>query len=137
MLGCSSSLCWKKTVVKFKNLVQPAVLIMQNRQNYWPNVVVNHSQENDNLHWQQERVPGNISYRDSVRHRKKIFIISTSLVKDLRMKVLNHCLKNSFAKFQFFPAPHKKWNFSLKISSVNVTKSAVSCRFRYIYWRNP
>ena len=30
---------------------------------------------------------------------------------------------------------HKKWSFPLRISSVNVTKSAVSCRFGHIYWR--
>ena len=28
-------------------------------------------------------------------------------------------------------------SFSLRISSVNVTKSVVSCRFGHIYWRNP
>ena len=32
---------------------------------------------------------------------------------------------------------HKKWSFPLRISSVNVTKSVVSCGFRHIYWRNP
>ena len=32
---------------------------------------------------------------------------------------------------------HKKWSFPLRISSVNVTKSAVSCGFGQIYWRNP
>ena len=31
---------------------------------------------------------------------------------------------------------HKKWNFSLSISSVNVTKSAEKCGFGHIYWRN-
>ena len=31
---------------------------------------------------------------------------------------------------------HKKWSFPLWISSVNVTKSAVFCRFGHIYWRN-
>ena len=31
----------------------------------------------------------------------------------------------------------KKWSFPLRISSVNVTKSAVSCGFGHIYWRNP
>ena len=34
-------------------------------------------------------------------------------------------------------ALHKKWSFPLKISSVNVTKYADSCRFGHIYWRNP
>ena len=32
---------------------------------------------------------------------------------------------------------HKKWSFPLRISSVNVTKSAGKCRFSHIYWRNP
>ena len=31
----------------------------------------------------------------------------------------------------------KKWSFSLRTSSVNVTKSSVSCRFGHIYRRNP
>ena len=31
----------------------------------------------------------------------------------------------------------KKWSFPWSISSVNVTKSAVSCRFDFIYRRNP
>ena len=32
---------------------------------------------------------------------------------------------------------HKKWSFPLRVSSVNVIKSAVSCEFGHIYWRNP
>ena len=32
---------------------------------------------------------------------------------------------------------HKKWSFPLRISSVNVTKSAGNCIFGHIYWRNP
>ena len=31
---------------------------------------------------------------------------------------------------------HKKWSFTLSISPVNVTKSAVFCGFDHIYWRN-
>ena len=31
----------------------------------------------------------------------------------------------------------QKWNFPLRISSVNVTKSAGNCAFVHIYWRNP
>ena len=34
-------------------------------------------------------------------------------------------------------ALHRKWSFPLRISSVNVTKSAGSCGFGHIYWRNP
>ena len=32
---------------------------------------------------------------------------------------------------------HKKWSFPLRASSVNVTKSAVSCGFGYIYGKKP
>ena len=31
----------------------------------------------------------------------------------------------------------QKWIFALRISFVNVTKSAVSCGFGHIYWRDP
>ena len=30
----------------------------------------------------------------------------------------------------------KKWSFPLRISSINGTKSAGSCVFSHIYWRN-
>ena len=32
---------------------------------------------------------------------------------------------------------HKKWSFPLRISSLNVTKSAGNCGFGRIYWINP
>ena len=38
--------------------------------------------------------------------------------------------------FIFLITLHKKWSFPLTISSVNVTKSAVFCRFVHIYWKN-
>ena len=37
--------------------------------------------------------------------------------------------------FQF--SMHRKWNFPLRIASVNMTKSAGNCGFGHIYWRNP
>ena len=42
-------------------------------------------------------------------------------------------------KSEWFPkhTMHKKWSFSLGISSVNVTKSAENCGFGHINWRNP
>ena len=36
-----------------------------------------------------------------------------------------------------FMVTAKKRSFSLRNSSLDVTKSAVSCRFGHIYWRNP
>ena len=32
---------------------------------------------------------------------------------------------------------HKKWSFPLRISSVNVTKTTISCGFSHISWKNP
>ena len=32
---------------------------------------------------------------------------------------------------------YKKWNFQLRISSVNTTKSTEDCEFGDIYWKNP
>ena len=37
---------------------------------------------------------------------------------------------------KFLCALHKKWSFSLRISSVNVTKSTGNCGFGSIHWRN-
>ena len=43
-----------------------------------------------------------------------------------------------FSNLKLWNATLRKiWSFPLKISSVNVTKSAVSCGFGHIYWRNP
>ena len=32
---------------------------------------------------------------------------------------------------------HRKWSFLFRISSLNLSKSAVSCGFGHICWRNP
>ena len=32
---------------------------------------------------------------------------------------------------------HRRWSFTFRISSVNVTKSAENCGFGHIYWWNP
>ena len=42
-----------------------------------------------------------------------------------------------FFQLNFAISLHKKFTFPLRISSVNMTKSAGNCRFGYIYWRNP
>ena len=51
-----------------------------------------------------------------------------------------HCIK-SFRFWNYsaiiLSTLYKKWSFPLRISSVNKTKSAVSCWFFQIYWRNP
>ena len=43
----------------------------------------------------------------------------------------------SFSHRQRWRRTAQKWSFPLRISSVNVTKSAVSCGFGHIYWANP
>ena len=46
-------------------------------------------------------------------------------------------LKNICKRLLLHLTLHKKWSFLLRISSVNVTKSADFCGFGHIYWRNP
>ena len=36
----------------------------------------------------------------------------------------------------YYNTLHKERNFPLRVSSVNVTKSAGDCEFGHIYWRN-
>ena len=50
-----------------------------------------------------------------------------------------HCLKqkNYFKKKKVNYTAQEKLSFPLRISPVNVTKSAVNCRFGHIYRRNP
>ena len=50
------------------------------------------------------------------------------------MNKKNKELKKKLNKKHFLL--HKKWSFPLRVFSVNMTKSAVFCRFGYIYWRN-
>ena len=58
---------------------------------------------------------------------------------NFRLKVLTSSfikgITSFFSCILFIRTLHKKWSFQLRISSVNVTKSAVSCRFGRIYWR--
>ena len=35
------------------------------------------------------------------------------------------------------PSTAQKWSFPLRISSVNMSKSTVSCGFGHIHWKNP
>ena len=76
---------------------------------------------------------------------------AAELLKLLCFAELNckYFLKNSYKKcysknwYSFknvaisYPTLHKKWDFPLRISSVNVTKSTGNYGFGRIYWRNP
>ena len=45
--------------------------------------------------------------------------------------------RTSSCKSVFSVALHKKGSFPIRISLVNVTKSAGNCGFGHIYWGNP
>ena len=57
----------------------------------------------------------------------------------LNIKSCDLCIKFKHWAILAFPFTHctKNKSFLLRISSVNVTKSAVFCGFDHIYWRNP
>ena len=56
---------------------------------------------------------------------------SNEILNDKAFEISTENQVNTYIKL------HKKWSFSLRISSVNVTKSTVNCGFGHIYWRNP
>ena len=58
-----------------------------------------------------------------------LLFISDFIISVMRCKELKHWAHTSLQK--------KKWSFPLRISSVNVVKSADSWGVRHIYWRNP
>ena len=58
-----------------------------------------------------------------------IYILTYCLIFCSIFRYLLWILKNRL----FHLTLHKIWSFQLRISSVDVTKSAVSCRFQHIY----
>ena len=64
---------------------------------------------------------------ENLLNRNKIHWSHLILVSEIQL-VLHNIQFNTL---------HKKWSFPLRISSVNVTKSAVSPGFGHIYWKNP
>ena len=78
-------------------------------------------------------------WQDNIKRKKKFKYL------DIRYWIFKHCLiwphisSNTFfyvLRFEWMKFS-KKWSFSLRICSENVTQSAVSCGFGHIYWRNP
>ena len=59
-------------------------------------------------------------------HTKWIKFANLPCKSQVGLKVVGHTI-----------TAKKKKHFSLRISSVNMTKSAFSCRLGHIYWRNP
>ena len=73
-----------------------------------------------------------VAASDSVKHLW--WTAFTKKVKDWKTDflVLKRFNKSSKSCFEFILTLHKKWGFPLRISSVSVTKSPVSCRFGHI-----
>ena len=67
----------------------------------------------------------------STQKKNQIFKNSSEKKEELKQKTKRFSGENQ--KF----ALHKKWRILLRISSVNVTKSAGNCGFGHIYWGNP
>ena len=72
--------------------------------------------------------------QDSV-HKNKMNKIDMNVGHLERGVDSNRFLILSF--LQFISLHKEKKSFPLRFSSVNVTKSAVSCEFGHIHWRNP
>ena len=67
------------------------------------------------------------------------FCQGLSLEYILFLQMIISTFQQAFHKYLFYSVSAsllKEWSFLLRISSLNVTKSAVSCRFGHIYWRN-
>ena len=72
--------------------------------------------------------------------KESISILSTRMGKEkfvLNLKYIHSKMLSGLRKFVPKISMHKKWSFSLRVSSVNVTKSAGNCGFSHIDWRNP
>ena len=69
--------------------------------------------------------------------RVNIFLILRVHMRENIAQEIRPQRSKSFAKKIFPNSLHKKWSFLLRTSPVNVTKSVVSSRFGYVYWRNP
>ena len=72
---------------------------------------------------------------------KSVNFVKIIITSDIYQR---HCVK--YTVIHVFPCAktesqilklQKKWSFPLRISSVNMTKSAGICGFGHIYWRNP
>ena len=67
----------------------------------------------------------------------KNFIENRNKVEAIQERCLLAVLNDYLSNYSQLLPLHKKWSFPLRISSVNVTKSAGNCGFGHIYWRNP
>ena len=69
------------------------------------------------------------------QHKNKWWLFSAFYMTRGVFWILSNIYENSYNTWKQLTL-YKKRSFPLRISSVNATKSAVSCRFGYIYWKN-
>ena len=84
-------------------------------------------------HVKKYRVKSSILYvRQGSEYASDVLILPNLLASQICK-----CIIDAFTQPHALIWMHKKWSFPWRISSVNMTKSAVSCGVGHIYWRNP
>ena len=70
------------------------------------------------------------------KHGINIFNVTDILFPDFKPEIMHKTtIANQFSLVKV--SLPKKWIFPLRISWVNMTKSAENCEFGHICWRNP
>ena len=69
--------------------------------------------------------------------KQNIIVNNKKTSQRLDLYIFVHRIENSTMAARFQVSLHKKWSFPLRISLVNVSKSAENCGFDHISWGNP
>ena len=77
-------------------------------------------------------VPGNIAFSEPQIALEMCFLVSHCNIVTNSMR----CRERKI-ELQKYRHTAQKWSLSLRVSSANINKPAVSCGFGHIYWRNP
>ena len=78
-----------------------------------------------------------VCFQKYLTGKKLQFLLKTINRRSFQFSNLKFFIVHVKTEQNFQKLLHKKWSFTLRISSVNMTKSTVSCGFGHIYWRNP
>ena len=73
-----------------------------------------------------------VNYFPNIREFERIYSIPPEIIRKLMVTYYNYYYDSLLRCLQL-QILHKKSSFPLRISSVNVTKSARNCRFSHIY----
>ena len=82
---------------------------------------------------EQKGQPPNTTKNITFQTNRDLFLSNGYLY--IRKQLLRYILRTKAQKNKHIL--HKNWSFPLRISAVNLTKSAVSCEFGHNYYRNP